>query len=92
MISLIDQVTSLSYKLEFETTNNTTKFEAPVLGLKAASEIGVGQISVVSDSELIIHQIKDNYQVKHLVSTYYFCNNGRAIRMPWIPKAWPRPL
>ena len=41
LISSTDQVTSLSYKLEFETTNNTTKFEALVLGLKAASEMGV---------------------------------------------------
>ena len=50
LISMIDQVTSLSYKLEFETTNNTTEFEALVLGLKAASEIGVSQISMFGDS------------------------------------------
>ena len=41
LISSIDQVTSLSYKLEFETTNNTTEFKALVLGLRDASEMGV---------------------------------------------------
>ena len=54
LISSIYQVTSLSYKLEFETTNNTTEFEALVLGLKVANEVGVNHIFVFSDSELII--------------------------------------
>ena len=40
--------------MEFETTNNTTKFEALILGLKATIEIGINQISMFGDSELII--------------------------------------
>ena len=50
--------------MEFETTNNTTKFEALILGLKAAIEIWVNHISVFSDFELIIQQFKNIYQVK----------------------------
>lgn len=50
--------------MEFETTNNTDEFEALVLELKVASEIGVGHISMFGDLELIIQQVKDIYQVK----------------------------
>lgn len=33
--------------------------------MKVASEVGVNQISVFGDSELIIQQVKDIYQVKN---------------------------
>jgi ribonuclease HI len=61
LISPTDEVTSLSYKLEFE----TTKFEALILGLKVAIEMGVNQIFVFGDSELIIQQVKSIYQENH---------------------------
>jgi ribonuclease HI len=32
---------SLSYKLEFEFTNNVAEYEALVLGLRAAKEMGI---------------------------------------------------
>ena len=63
-ISPIDQVTSLSYKIQFETTNNTVEFEALILGLKVAIEMGVNQISMFGASKLIIQQVKNIYRVK----------------------------
>ena len=56
----------MSYKLEFETTNNTTKYEALILGLKVAKDLGVVQIAKFGDSELIIHQVKNAYQVRQI--------------------------
>ena len=52
------------YKLEFETTNNTIEYEALRLVLRAAKDLGIQQLSVYGDSELVVQQVKDKYQVK----------------------------
>jgi ribonuclease HI len=56
---------SLSYKLEFEVTNNVAEYEALVLGLRAAKEMGIKEIAVFGDAELIVQQVKNVYQTKH---------------------------
>jgi ribonuclease HI len=55
----------LSYKIEFETTNNVEKYEALFLGLRDAKDMGIEELSVFGDAELIVHQIKNLYQSKH---------------------------
>ena len=52
------------YKLEFITTNNTTEYESLLLGLRAAKDIGIQQISIYGDFELVVQQVRNNYQVK----------------------------
>jgi ribonuclease HI len=64
-VSPTQETISLSYKLEFETTNNVTEYEALVLGLRAAKDMGIEELSVFGDAELIVHQIKNVYQTKH---------------------------
>jgi ribonuclease HI len=54
----------LSYKIEFETTNNVVEYEALVLGLRDAKDMGIQEISVFGDVELIVQQIKNLYQAK----------------------------
>ena len=44
----------LSCRLEFECTNNTTKFEALVQGLKKAIELKVKNMKVYGDSEIVV--------------------------------------
>jgi ribonuclease HI len=56
---------SLSYKLEFEVTNNVAEYEALVLGLRAAKEMGIREVAVFGDAELIVQQVKSVYQTKH---------------------------
>jgi ribonuclease HI len=56
---------SLSYKLEFEATNNVVEYEALVLGLRAAKDMGIKEISVFGDTELIVNQIRNIYQARH---------------------------
>jgi ribonuclease HI/uncharacterized small protein (DUF1192 family) len=56
---------SLSYKLEFEVTNNVAEYEALVLGLRAAKEMGIREIAVFGDAELVVQQVKNVYQTKH---------------------------
>jgi ribonuclease HI len=64
-VSPVQETISLSYKLEFEATNNVAEYEALVLGLRAAKDMGIKEISVFGDAELIIQQIRNIYQAKH---------------------------
>jgi len=60
-ISPAKEVIPLSYKLEFDTTNNINENEALLLGLKATKNMGIDKIFVFGDFKLIIHQIKIFY-------------------------------
>jgi ribonuclease HI len=64
-VSPAHETISLSYKLEFETTNNVEEYEALVLGLRAAKDMGIEDLLVFGDVELIVHQIKNIYQTMH---------------------------
>jgi hypothetical protein len=64
-VSPSQKTISFSYKLEFEATNNVAKYEALVLGLRADKDMGIEELSVFGDVQLIIHQIKNIYQTKH---------------------------
>jgi hypothetical protein len=49
-ISPTQEVIPMSYKLEFDTTNNISEYEALLLGLKAAKDMGIDKLSVFGDS------------------------------------------
>ena len=53
-VSPSKETISLSYKLEFETTNNIAEYEALILGLRATKDLKTQGIRVFGDSELII--------------------------------------
>jgi ribonuclease HI len=55
LVSLVQEIISLSYKLYFEATNNVEEYEALVLGLRVAKDMGIEEISVFGDIELIVH-------------------------------------
>jgi ribonuclease HI len=61
-ISPCQEVVSLSYKLEFEATNNVAEYEALVLGMRAAKEMGIEEIAIFGDAELIIQQVRNAYR------------------------------
>jgi ribonuclease HI len=65
LVSPVQEIVSLSFKLEFETTNNVAEYEALILGLRAAKDMGIEEISVFGDAELIVQQIRNIYQAKH---------------------------
>jgi ribonuclease HI len=64
-VSPAQETISLSYKLEFEATNNVAEYEALVLGLRAIKDMGIKEIFVFGDAELIIQQVRNIYQDKH---------------------------
>ena len=46
-------------------TNNQAEYRALVEGLRKAAEVGVDELEVVSDSELLVHQMRGEYKVKN---------------------------
>ena len=52
---------SLSYKMEFEVTNNMAEYEALVLELRDAKEMGIREMAVFRDAKLIVQQVKNIY-------------------------------
>ena len=46
-------------------TNNVAEYRALVEGLRKALELGVGEVEVVSDSELLVKQMRGEYRIKN---------------------------
>jgi hypothetical protein len=68
-ISPSQEVIILSFKLEFKTTKNISKYEALVLGLRVSKDMKIEEFSVFGYAELIVHQIRNIYQEKHLTQS-----------------------
>jgi hypothetical protein len=51
--------------MEFETTNNVVEYEALVLGVRAAKETRIKEITIFGDAELIIQQVINAYRANH---------------------------
>jgi ribonuclease HI len=46
-------------------TNNVAEYSALVAGLQKAAELGIDELEVVSDSELLVNQMRGSYKVKN---------------------------
>jgi ribonuclease HI len=46
-------------------TNNVAEYRALVAGLERARDLGVDELEVVSDSELLVKQMRGEYKVKN---------------------------
>ncbi|MGH2780191.1 MAG: ribonuclease HI family protein [Gaiellaceae bacterium] len=46
-------------------TNNVAEYRALVAGLRKAVELGIDELEVVSDSELLVKQMRGEYRVKN---------------------------
>jgi ribonuclease HI len=46
-------------------TNNVAEYRALIAGLEKAVELEVGELEVVSDSELLVKQMRGEYRVKN---------------------------
>ena len=54
-----------SYKLAFACSNNEAEYEALIAGLKILRKLNAKRIFVHGDSELVIKELKGEYQAKH---------------------------
>jgi len=57
---------SLCYalRLEFPSTNNEAEYEALIAGLRIAKELNIRVLQIFSDSQLIVCQVKKEFQTK----------------------------
>jgi ribonuclease HI len=51
-------------QMHFHASNNVTKYETLVHGLKMAKEIGIRRILCFGDSELVVHQVSGEWDTK----------------------------
>ena len=54
LFSPTQECINLSFKLTFQVTNNIVEYEALILGLNAAKEMGIKGLKVFGDADLII--------------------------------------
>jgi ribonuclease HI len=60
-----------SLKFEFPTSNNQAEYEACLGGIRAAKELGATTITLYSDSQLAVSQIKGDYEAKEPLMQKY---------------------
>ena len=58
------QVFNFSFRLQFEATNNVAEYEALLLGLEIAKDMGIKMLNIKGDSDLIILQVKNHFSCK----------------------------
>ncbi|XP_024026375.1 uncharacterized protein LOC112093026 [Morus notabilis] len=51
-------------RFKFKASNNEAKYEALIAGLRLASHLKIERLSVFSDSQLVIGQMKEEYQAR----------------------------
>ena len=61
-------------------TNNVAEYSALVAGLERAVEAGVDELEVVSDSELLVKQMRGEYRVKNAALQDLFLDASRLAR------------
>ena len=61
-------------------TNNVAEYAALVAGLERAVEVGVNELEVVSDSELLVKQMRGEYRVKNRALQDLFLDASRLAR------------
>jgi len=75
-----------------ETTNNVAEYKAAILGLERAAELGALEVTVRSDSQLMVNQLAGRYRVRtaHLVPLYErvraLARGFRRIRFEHVPR------
>ncbi|XP_073132802.1 uncharacterized protein [Henckelia pumila] len=57
--------TNISIRLDFQASNNEAEYEALLLGLKAARNLGISQATLYFDSQLAIQQSNGNFEIKN---------------------------
>ncbi|GKV46501.1 hypothetical protein SLEP1_g53483 [Rubroshorea leprosula] len=51
-------------RFKFQTINNVAEYEALIYGLKLAFELKVQSIKIFSDSQLVVGQVNDSYEIR----------------------------
>jgi ribonuclease HI len=61
-------------------TNNVAEYSALIAGLEKALELGVDELEVISDSELMVKQMRGEYRVKNQALMELSIRANRLVR------------
>jgi ribonuclease HI len=61
LYSLVGKIHNFSYRLEFACTSNVTEFEALLLGIENAYNLGCGHLTIFGDSKLVVNLVRKIY-------------------------------
>ena len=61
----------MAKRLEFEETNNQAEYEALLAGLRAVDGLGVKRLKAYSDSQLVVNQMKGEFEAKDPIMSKY---------------------
>jgi len=61
-------------------TNNVAEYRALVAGLERALDLGITELAVISDSELVVKQMRGEYKVKNRALQELFLEASRLAR------------
>ena len=59
IISPSNKVYNFAFRLEFEASNNVVEYEALLLGLETAKDMGIKMLNIKGDLDLVVLQIKN---------------------------------
>jgi ribonuclease HI len=71
LYSPISNIYNFSYRLEFAFTNNIDEFEALLLGIENAYNLGCGDLTVFGDSKLVVNIIRKIYVANNKLIRHY---------------------
>ena len=60
-----EETIALSFKLEFQCSNNTTEYKAYLTRLAMALEMGIKHLRVIGDSNLVVYKAKEVFPLKN---------------------------
>ncbi|CAL9019593.1 unnamed protein product [Prunus brigantina] len=64
-------VLEYALRFKFHASNNEAEYEALLAGLRLAKEMGAKQIQIFSDSQLVVHQVNQDFTAKDASMTAY---------------------
>ena len=79
-------------RLQYATTNNEAEYEALLTGLKLAKALGVTELDICSDSQLILGQVNRDYEAKeermqqYLKLARHQMSQFREVKLNHIPR------
>lgn len=74
-------VVEVSLTFLFSTSSNQAEYEACIAGLQLAKDFNVAKVQLLTDSLLVVSQIKEEYDAKHAVLQRYLARVREMLKL-----------
>ncbi|CAL2246367.1 unnamed protein product [Prunus armeniaca] len=72
-------VLEYALRFKFHASNNEAKYEALLTGLRLAKEMGAKEIQIFSDSQLVVHQVNQDFTANDISITAYLQHTSHLL-------------